>query len=65
MHTLFVSGMTCGGCTKAITRAVQLHDAAATVQADLITQKLEIESKLGRDTLITIIGDAGFPVAAS
>lgn len=64
MHTLFVSGMTCGGCTKAITRAVQLHDAAATVQADLITQKLEIESKLGRDMLVTIIGAAGFPMAA-
>ncbi len=65
MHTLFVSGMTCGGCTKAITRALQLQDATATVQADLIIQKLEIESKLDRDSLIAIIGDAGFPVATS
>lgn len=64
MHTLFVSGMTCGGCTKAITRAIQLHDAAATVQADLGSQKLDIVSKLGRDVLITIIGDAGFPVVS-
>lgn len=65
MHTLFVSGMTCGGCTKAITRAVQLHDAAATVQADLSAQKLEIESKLGREALISIVIEAGFPVAAN
>jgi copper chaperone len=65
MHTLFVSGMTCGGCTKAITRAVQLQDTEATVQVDLDSQKVEIESKLDRETLITIIADAGFPLAAS
>jgi copper chaperone len=65
MHILFVSGMTCGGCTKAITRAVQLQDAEATVQVDLDSQKVEIESRLDRETLVTIIADAGFPLAAS
>jgi copper chaperone len=65
MHTLFVSGMTCGGCIKAITRAVQMQDARATVQVDLNSQKVEIESRLDREALITIIADAGFPLAAS
>jgi copper chaperone len=65
MHTLFVSGMTCGGCTKAITQAVQLQDAEATVQVDLDSQKVEIESRLDRETLVTIIADAGFPLSAS
>jgi copper chaperone len=63
MHTLFVTGMTCGGCTKAVTRAIQLQDATATVQVDLDTQKLEIESKLDREALITIVTNAGFPAA--
>jgi copper chaperone len=63
MHTLFVTGMTCGGCTKAVTRAIQLQDARATVQVDLDSQKVEIESQLGREALITIVTDAGFPVA--
>ena len=63
MHTIFVSGMTCGGCTKAVTRAIQLQDARATVQVDLATQKVEIESKLDREALITIVTDAGFPLA--
>ncbi len=62
MHTLFVTGMTCGGCTKAITRAIQLQDASASVMADLASQKLEIDSSLGRDALATILKDAGFPV---
>jgi copper chaperone len=62
MQTLFVNGMTCGGCTKAVTRAVQMQDARATVQVDLDSQKVEIDSKLSREALITIVTDAGFPV---
>jgi copper chaperone len=63
MHTLFVTGMTCGGCTKAITRAIQMQDPRATVQVDLDSQKVEIDSKLSREALITIVTNAGFPVA--
>jgi copper chaperone len=63
MHTLFVTGMTCGGCTKAVTRAVQMQDAQATVQVDLATQRVEIESRLDREALITIVTNAGFPLA--
>ena len=62
MQTLFVTGMTCGGCTKAVTRAIQMQDAQATVQVDLDSQKVEINSKLSREALITIVTDAGFPV---
>ena len=64
MHTLFVTGMTCGGCTKAVTKAIQLQDARATVQVDLATQKVEIESRLDREALISIVTKAGFPVLA-
>ena len=62
MQTLFVTGMTCGGCTKAVTRAIQMQDASATVQVDLDSQKVEIDSRLSREALITIVTDAGFPV---
>ncbi len=62
MHILFVTGMTCGGCTKAVTRAIQMQDARATVQVDLNSQKVEINSKLSQEALITIVTDAGFPV---
>lgn len=64
MHTFIVSGMTCGGCTSAITRAIQLQDANATVQADLSTQKLEIDSQLDKAVLAAILADAGFPIVA-
>ena len=62
MQSLFVTGMTCGGCTKAVTRAIQMQDAEATVQVDLDSQKVEIDSRLSREVLITILSEAGFPV---
>ena len=62
MHILFVTGMTCGGCTNAVTRAIQMQDTEAKVQVDLDSQKVEIDSKLSREALITIVTDAGFPV---
>jgi copper chaperone len=62
MQTLFVTGMTCGGCTKAVTRAIQMQDAEATVQVDLDSQKVEIDSILSREVLVTILSEAGFPV---
>ena len=64
MHTLFVTGMTCGGCTKDVTRAIQLQDGQATVQVDLDSQKVEVESRLDREALISIVTNAGFPVVA-
>lgn len=62
MLTLQVSGMTCGGCTNAITRAIQAHDASATVQADLATQMLQIETVLSLEETAEIVTNAGFPV---
>ncbi len=62
MQSLFVTGMTCGGCTKAVTRAIQMQDAEATVQVDLDSQKVEIDSRLSREVLVTILSEAGFPV---
>ena len=64
MLTLTVSGMTCGGCIKAITRALQAQDPAATVDADLASQTVEVQSSLSPELTRQIIGDAGFPVVA-
>jgi copper chaperone len=62
MQTLFVTGMTCGGCTRAVTRAIQMQDTEATVQVDLDSQRVEIDSRLSREALVTILSEAGFPV---
>jgi copper chaperone len=64
MLTLKVSGMTCGGCINAVTRAVQAQDPQAKVQADLATQIVSLETSLSAAQASELITDAGFPVAS-
>ena len=63
MFTLKVSGMTCGGCINAVTRAIQAQDPQAKVQADLATQVVSLETSLSLDLVAELITDAGFPVS--
>ena len=44
MHVLKVSGMSCGHCVRAITRAVQAGDPAAEVQVDLGAGEVRVDS---------------------
>ena len=62
MFTLKVSGMTCGGCINAITRAVQAQDPQAQVQVDLATQLVMLETSLSPELASGLITDAGFPI---
>jgi copper chaperone len=63
MFTLKVSGMTCGGCINAVTRAVQAQDPQAQIQVDLATQLVTLETSLSPELASGLIREAGFPVA--
>lgn len=60
MITFDVQGMTCGHCIKAITQAVLAVDAAAKVQVDLPSQRVQIESVAGEAKLSQAIVQAGY-----
>ena len=62
MLSLKVSGMTCGGCINAVTRAIQSEDPQAKVQADLATQIIDLETTLSAEQASQLLSDAGFPV---
>ena len=63
MFNLKVSGMTCGGCINAVTRAIQAQDPQAKVQADLATQLVTLDTQLSPELAAQLITDAGFPVS--
>ena len=63
MLSLKVSGMTCGGCINAVTRAIQAQDPRATVQVDLASQTVNLETSLSEEKASELITDAGFPVS--
>ena len=62
MLSLKVSGMTCGGCINAVTKAIQSQDPGAIVQADLGTQIVSLQTTLSQAQASQLIADAGFPV---
>ncbi len=65
MNQIFtVTGMTCGHCEKAVTRAVQQVDPLARVQIDRLQNRVEVESTQARDALVQAITEEGYTVAA-
>ncbi len=63
LQTFAVSGMTCGHCEKAVTRAVKAVDAQADVRIELASGKVAVMSSADRARLAAAIEEEGYPVA--
>ena len=62
-QTFTVTGMTCGHCEKAVTRAIQQVDPLAQVQIDRVQNRVEVDSARPRETLAHAIAEEGYGVA--
>lgn len=63
MNQIFtVTGMTCGHCEKAVTRALQQVDPQATVLIDRPQNRVQVESTHSREALSQAIADEGYAV---
>lgn len=62
-----VNDMTCGHCVSTITKALKAVDAAARVEIDLATHRVQIEpTEADADELSDAIKEAGYtPVAVA
>ncbi len=58
-----VSGMTCGHCEKAVTKAVQKQDPQAMVLIQRDQNLVQVQSTKTRDTLRQAIVEEGYAVA--
>ncbi|MFT6452934.1 MAG: copper chaperone [Halocynthiibacter sp.] len=56
-----VPDMSCGHCTSAIENAIKQADSAANVACDLAEHTVSVQSALPRETLATILQNAGYP----
>jgi copper chaperone len=63
-QTFTVTGMTCGHCEKAVTRAITHVDPQAEVTIDRSQNKVDVESTQTRETLAKAITEEGYAVAA-
>lgn len=62
LHIFSVSGMTCGHCEKAVTRAVQALDDSATVSINRLAGRVEVNSDQSWAALAEVIGEEGYVV---
>lgn len=66
MYQLQVEKMSCGHCVGAVTKAVQALDAGATVQVDLASKRVTVESASAALAQISAaIAAAGYPVTSA
>ena len=64
MIEMTINDMTCGGCLNSITRVVQNLDPNASIDADVTSKHVKIDSVLSREVVVAAIADAGYhPVA--
>ena len=63
-QTFTVTGMTCGHCEKAVTRALKQADPQAEVRIDRAQNLVQVESAQPRETLVRAIAEEGYAVAA-
>ena len=63
-HTFTVTGMTCGHCEKAVTRALKTTDPQAEVTIDRAANVVNVQSEQPREVLAAAITEEGYAVAA-
>lgn len=63
-QTFTVTGMTCGHCEKAVTRAIKQLDPQAEVTIDRPANRVDVRSETSRELLAKAIAEEGYVVAA-
>lgn len=57
----FIDNMTCGGCAKSVTKAIQSVDPVAKVEIDLETVLVKVESERPASDFIAVLDNVGYP----
>ena len=58
---LRIEDMTCGGCARAVTKAIQSADPDARIETDPAARRVKIETKASPAALQEVLVEAGFP----
>lgn len=57
-----IENMTCGGCVRSVTKAIQSVDPVAQVNADPATHKVDVTTTAPRAKLEAVLAEVGFTV---
>lgn len=60
-----IENMTCGGCARGVTKAIQSVDPAAEVNADPPSRQVQVKSSAAQEKIESALREAGFPPSAA
>jgi len=55
-----VPNMTCGGCAKSVTKALQSVDPKARIETEPATREVRVESSAAETDLLAVLAEAGY-----
>ncbi len=58
---LHIENMTCGGCARSVTKAIQSLDPAARVETDPASRKVVVASTRSRVEIEAALAEVGYP----
>ncbi len=58
-----IENMSCGGCARSVTKAIQSVDPDANVTVDSDARKIEVRSSATRDQLVSALTEVGYAPA--
>ena len=60
-----IENMTCGGCARSVTATITDLDENATVNIDVATKLVEVESTASESEIVAALTEDGFPPVAA
>jgi len=58
---LKIETMTCGGCARSVSKAIERVDPQAQVSADPPARLVDVTTTASAEAILTALDDAGFP----
>lgn len=60
-----IENMTCGGCAKSVTKAIQSVDPAAKIETDPASRMVKVETSATAAAVQQALQEAGYPAVAT
>lgn len=62
---LRIEAMTCGGCAKSVTKAIQSVDPNAKVETNPVARTVKVETAASQSALQQVLEEAGYPATVN
>lgn len=62
---LRIENMTCGGCAKSVTKAIQSVDPEAAIETNPAARLVKVETTATSAALQKVLEEAGYPASTS